>query len=664
VPWPEDGSVTRANARDLVVRAGPVAAVCVLVLAVALWAGTGPYLAIGVTNPGAVVRLATPVMRLVVDLAASLCAGALTFACWFAPRGPDGEVMSAEAYWAVRFAARWASVWCVASMAMVTLSATAGAGLPLAAVATVPRWAGLVAAQEQPCAWLVAVVLSGLVAVGCRTVLGWRPLAGLLLLAVAAVLMPLAAGHSSSDTNHDIATEAIAVHVPVAAVWLGVLICLLHRAAAGADTSSTAARYRRFAAGCWFVVAGSGLVDAAVLAPGSWGPNSTYVVILAFKVAIMVAVGVFGMWGRKRALSRLNRPGGGGLRRLLGLELVLLLTATGLAAALTRLFPPAFARPVTIPQTLLGYALAGPPTLARLAADWRPEVLLGSLGVGLAVLYLTWVARLRRAGQRWPPARTAVWLSGCMVIVVATCSGIGRYEPAMFSVHMLSHMLLGFVAPGLLAQGAPISLALAAAGPRRPGDLPVGATWLSAVASSPLARLATHPVVALTVFAGSPFVFYLSAAFDASARFHWARMIVDCYFLVVGYLFWWPTIGSDPSPRPLPNLARLGMLLAAGPFTALFAAAVVTTRRVLGDGAAGYNMYSALHLPWVSSLLAEQRVGGVVALTVGEISLFVAMAVLLRRWGRVDDDPEATGLATTADLVEMSKSQAVGHHQQ
>lgn len=644
--------------------AGSVAAVGVLVLAVAVWAGPGPYRAVGVTDPGAVVRLVTPVLRLIVDLAASLCAGALTYACWFTPPGEDGGVMSGEAYWAVRIAARWAPVWCIASMAMVTFSATAGAGLPLAALATVPRWAGLVAAQEQPCTWLVAAVLSGLVAVGCRTVLGWRPLAGLLLLAVAALLMPLAAGHSSSDTNHDIATEAIAVHVPVVAVWLGVLVCLLRRAAGGADITSAAARYRRFAAVCWFVVAGSGLVDAAVLAPGSWEPNSTYVVVLAFKVAIMAAAGVFGMWGRKRALPGLNRVGGGGLRRLLGLELVLLLAATGLAAALTQLFPPGFARPVTIPQTLLGYALTGPPTLARLAADWRPEVLLGSLAAGLALLYLTWVARLRRGGRSWSAARTAAWLSGCMVIVVATCSGIGRYEPAMFSVHMLSHMLLGFVAPGLLAQGAPISLALAAAGPRRPGDLPVAATWLSAVAASPLARLVTHPVIALVLFAGSPFAFYLSEAFDASARFHWAHMIVDCYFLIVGYLFWWPTIGSDPSPRPLPNLVRLGMVLAAGPFTALFAAVVVTTRRVLGDGPAGYNMYGALHLPWVSSLLAEQRVGGVVALVVGEISLFVAMLVLLLRWGRVDDDPEATGLATTADLVETSKSQAVGHHQQ
>jgi putative copper resistance protein D len=141
-------------------------------------------------------------------------------------------------------------------------------------------------------------------------------------------------------------------------------------------------------------------------------------------------------------------------------------------------------------------------------------------------------------------------------------------------------------------------------------------------------------------------------------------MIVDCYFLMVGYLFWWPTIGSDPSPRPLPNLVRLGMLLAAGPFTALFAAVVVTTRRVLGDGPAGYNMYGALHLPWVSNLLADQRVGAVIALTVGEISLFVAMLVLLLRWGRVDDDPAASGLAASADLVEMSKPEAVGHHQQ
>jgi putative copper resistance protein D len=86
--------VSRGDTRHVAMLAGSVAAVGVLVLAVAVWAGPGPYRAVGVTDPGAVVRLVTPVLRLIVDLAASLCAGALTYACWFTPPGEDGGVMS------------------------------------------------------------------------------------------------------------------------------------------------------------------------------------------------------------------------------------------------------------------------------------------------------------------------------------------------------------------------------------------------------------------------------------------------------------------------------------------------------------------------------------------------------------------------------------------
>jgi putative copper resistance protein D len=222
-------------------------------------------------------------------------------------------------------------------------------------------------------------------------------------------------------------------------------------------------------------------------------------------------------------------------------------------------------------------------------------------------------------------------MMGCAVLLAATCSGIGRYEPAMFSMHMLSHMLEGVLAPGLLVQGAPLSLAIASA---RPGDagLSTATDWVKAMMESRCIRWVTHPLVALVMFAGAPYVIYFSSVFDAVARFHWAHMLLAAFFLVVGYLFAWSTIGVDQAPSPLPDMARLGMLLAAGPCTAVFAAWVVTTNRLLGDGPAGYNAYSSLHLPWVVDLRGDQWLGGVIALAVGETALLGALVVLLARW--------------------------------
>jgi cytochrome c oxidase assembly factor CtaG len=38
----------------------------------------------------------------------------------------------------------------------------------------------------------------------------------------------------------------------------------------------------------------------------------------------------------------------------------------------------------------------------------------------------------------------------------------------------------------------------------------------------------------------------------------------------------------------------------------------------------------------VSNLLADQRLAGVLALVIGELTLFVVMAALLLRWSQID----------------------------
>jgi putative copper resistance protein D len=310
---------------------------------------------------------------------------------------------------------------------------------------------------------------------------------------------------------------------------------------------------------------------------------------------------------------------------------VCLVGGFAVAVGQTHLPPPAFlGRPVTAQETLLGYDLAGAPTVARLVGDWRVDGLFGPLAVLLAVGY---VVGVRRVGG-WPVGRTVSWLAGCVVMVVVTCSGVGRYAPAMFSVHMAEHMGLSMVVPVLLVLGAPLTLVREAA----PGGAVEG---LRALYGTAVVRWLTHPVVVLVLFAGSPFCLYFTGLFDAAVRFHWAHTAIGVYFLVVGVLFAWVVVGVDPTPRRLPNLARLGMLLAAMPADTVFAAMLLTTRGVVGNGAAGDNFYQSLGLPWVRDLLADQRVAGVIALVVTEVSLLAAVVVLLLRWSLVDSAVDA-----------------------
>lgn len=227
--------------------------------------------------------------------------------------------------------------------------------------------------------------------------------------------------------------------------------------------------------------------------------------------------------------------------------------------------------------------------------------------------------------------RTLAWLCGCGTILVATSSGIGRYAPAMFSVHMGQHMLLSMLAPALLVLAGPVSLTLRVFTPASKGR-PAGAReWLLAFVHSPVARALTNPLVAFALFVGSFYGLYLTGLFDMALSRHWAHLAMNAHFLLVGYLFYWPVIGIDPAPKPLPHLGRLGMVFASMPFHAFFGITVMMSSTVIGE-----SYYRGLDLPWVPNLLADQRLGGGLAWASGEAPLVVVMIALMIQWSRAD----------------------------
>jgi cytochrome c oxidase assembly factor CtaG/putative copper export protein len=630
--------VNRPTRRGWARWAGASLALAVGVAAViALAAGPSPYQALGAGDPGLVVRLGAPLARLVADLAATVCLGSLAYAVFFtAPQAGGG--VSPAAYAALRTAGRWATGWCVAALLLVPLDAAQTAGLPLTRVLTPGGLTALVGALEGPKAWLGAAAVVAAVAAGCRWTLRWRPVAGLLGLAVLAVLPPLATGHSASDAGHDLATAAIMLHVPAAMLWLGLVVAIGRARGRVVDRAAVLRRYRRTALACWIVLAYSGVVDAVVLVPAGSPPATGYGFLVGVKLAALVLVGVASVAVRGRAARAESGRRPALLARLAGVELAVLAATFGVSAALTGLAPPAFVgHGVTGGETLLGYDLTAAPTLARLALQWRVEPLFAPACAVLAAAYLLGVRRLRRADRPWPPGRTASWLVGCLVLLLATSSGIGRYAPGMFSVQAAAHMLVGMVAPVLFALGAPLTLAGQALRPAPADGLPGPREWLAELRAAPLLRLLTQPLVGTAVFVTAPFALYFTAAFEVTVRYHWAHLATDAVFLVIGYLFAWPVVGVDPPPRPLPNLLRLGMLLAAMPFDIVLGAAILGSGRILGDGRTSANMYSSLALPWVGSLRADQRLGGYLVLGVGELAFLVALGALVAAWNRGEE---------------------------
>jgi putative copper resistance protein D len=321
------------------------------------------------------------------------------------------------------------------------------------------------------------------------------------------------------------------------------------------------------------------------------------------------------------------------LVRLGAVEVLVMLGTVGLAVALARTPPPGGAvRELSITESLLGYDLAGPPTLARVALDWRFDLIYGAGALVAVALYLAGVRRLRLRGDHWPAGRTVAWLLGCVIVLVATSSGVGRYAPAMFSMHMVSHMLLSMLAPALLVLGGAMTLALRALPVA--GGAPGPREWLLALIRSPLVKGLTHPVVALALFVGSFYGLYFSGLFDAALSEHWAHLAMNAHFLLVGYTFYWLVIGIDPAPRRLPPVGRLALVFVSLPFHAFFGIILMSSQTVIGG-----DFYRALAqgLTWAPDLLADQRLGGGLAWASGELPLLVVLVALLVQWARVDE---------------------------
>ena len=583
---------------------GWFAATAVVVVVVALIGGDG-HAAVGDSDPGAAVRFAVALVRLVADASGALCVGALVFAAFLAVPQQSG-VLAVDGYAALRAAGRAATAWCAAATAMVPLDIADASGQRLSEVDT-----GLFAALDTPKAWAVTAILALVVAVGCRVALTWPSTTALLGAAVLALLPPVVTGHASVGAGHDLASNAAMAHVVASAVWLGTLTVLLVRR--GPDLALR--RYRVVAALCWAVLAASGVVQGLVLVAPADLTTTLYGRLLLVKVVLLDALGLLGVVLRRSA----TRPA-----HLAGIDLTLLAVSVGVSVGLVRQPPPEFfAHPATAMDSLIGYDLSTP------FDPWsvRFDLVLGTAALVLAVGYLVGVRTVRRRGDTWPAGRTTAWLLGCAVLLLATSSAVGRYAPGVFSVHMVAHMALTMLAPVLLVLGGPVTLALRAVptgehGPRE---------WLAALLHCRLARVLTTPAVACALFVGSYYALYLSPLFGAALPQHWAHVLMNTHFLLTGYLFYWTVIGVDPGPRRLPHLGRLGTLFAVMPFHAFFGVVLLSTHDVIGA-----NFYRSLDLPWVPDLLADQHLGGGIAWASGEVPMLVVVIALLAQWSRAD----------------------------
>ncbi|WP_425556522.1 cytochrome c oxidase assembly protein [Gordonia alkaliphila] len=596
----------------------------------------------GLPDPGWVPTYGLPVVTVIGQLLAAIGFGSAIFAAFFVPPQASGE-LDIGGYRALRWSSAAFFGWSLAALALIPLSVANASGSPLGTTLSECFGSigqgGILGACGQVAEtryWLWTAIFAIFAAVLAKAAMRWGWTILVIGLGFLSLMPSALAGHSSAGGNHDLGTNSLILHIVAAAAWTGGLVVVLaYGFGNGRWRTLAVRRYSRMAFWCLIVVAASGVLNALVRMTFAELFTTTYGLVVLAKFVTLLIAGAFGAVHRGRTIAELEKtdaPQKSLFVRLAAVETAVFAIAFGLGSGLSRTPPPVLETADVSPVELeIGYRLDSPPSLKTLALDWRFDLIFGTAAIVLAIVYLIGVQRMRRRGDTWPIGRTVAWLLGCLALLVATSSGLGRYSPAVFSVHMMSHMIMSMLVPVLLVLGAPMTLALRAIAPAGRGQPPGPREWILTGIHSKYSRFVTHPLIAIAVFVGSFYVLYLGGLFENIVDNHSAHLAMNLHFLISGYIFYWVVIGIDPAPRQVTPVAKLGIVWGSLPFHAFFGVALMLTTAVIAE-----DWYKSLVLPWQNDLAGDQQTGGGIAWATGEFPLMLVMIALLVQWQRQD----------------------------
>ena len=481
---------------------------------------------------------------------------------------------------------------------------------------------------------LFQTLIALLVAVTSRAITSSGYTAILLLISLLAISAPVFQSHAASSGSHALAIGSLFIHVIALSFWVGgvIAISLLNKD----DRKVSLPRFSHIALWSAIAVVISGVLNASARLNFSAAWSSSYAYVVILKSIITLVLLYFG-FKHRNYLAAKPSVNWGALTRLISVEAGIMIFVTALGSWLSSNQPPARGaeQPFNAALAVAGIKMPEAPNFQRILFEYDPDILIIGLLILAVALYIKGVIVLTRRGDKWPVGRTISFALGISAIDFATSGGLGVYAHFAFSWHMVSHMVLGMIAPIGIVLGAPITLALRTLPQSRDGkELGVRGLLIAALHSR-YARVITNPVVALAIFDGSLFALYFTSLFGGMMQSHQGHLFMSVHFILAGILFFHVIVGVDPNPKKVPHIVRIVILFAAMSIHAFFSVALMSASTLI-DG--GY--FESLQRPWSLDLLADQRAGGAIGWAMGEIPILIALVATFIQWMR-DDSHEA-----------------------
>jgi putative membrane protein len=249
-----------------------------------------------------------------------------------------------------------------------------------------------------------------------------------------------------------------------------------------------------------------------------------------------------------------------------------------------------------------------------------PLVLGGSLVAGW--FYGAGVRRLPSAASG---QRVISFYLALALIALSLFSPLDALGHAIFSAHMVQHLVLILVTAPLLVYGAPVTFVSI--------GLPASARRMlrraeRTRATQSAARVAKNPLIVLGLYVVVLWLWHLPSLYQAALRSSWVHGVEHATFLGTAVLFWALVIGGVRDRRRAGYGPALGLvflnLLQSGALGIVLVFATTELYSVHVYGAA----------VWGITALEDQQLAGTLMYVPPGITYSVTMAVLFFRWMR------------------------------
>lgn len=220
--------------------------------------------------------------------------------------------------------------------------------------------------------------------------------------------------------------------------------------------------------------------------------------------------------------------------------------------------------------------------------------------------YIYAVFQLYCNGKTWPIYRTVLWIIGNICAAAALIGPLAERAHHDFVYHMAGHLLLGMLAPLLMALAAPMTLLYRTVKTRH-------ARRITSLLRSGYVQFISDPAITSLLNIGGLWLLYTTNLYSFMLHNPLLHLIIHFHVFAVGYLFTISMIYIDPTPFRKSFVYR----------------AVVFVIALAGHGILSKFIYA---YPPINVPRAEAELGGMIMYYGGDAIDIVIIYILCYQW--------------------------------